>query len=95
MYYIFTRIFFLDTFFLKLSNKLDGKSFVVSGVFTGFSREKLKEVIEEHGGVHVSSISSKTDFVLAGENMGPAKREKANKLGIRILSEEEFVEMIS
>jgi DNA ligase (NAD+) len=80
---------------IKLSNKLDGKSFVVSGVFTGFSREKLKEVIEEHGGVNVSSISSKTDFVLAGENMGPAKREKANKLGIRILSEEEFVEMIS
>lgn len=80
---------------LRLSNKLDGKSFVVSGVFTQFSREKLKEVIEEHGGINVSSISSKTDFVLAGENMGPSKREKANKLGIRILSEEEFLEMIN
>ncbi|MFZ4462802.1 MAG: NAD-dependent DNA ligase LigA [Bacteroidales bacterium] len=78
-----------------LSNKLEGKSFVVSGVFTGFSRDRLKEVIEEHGGINVSSISSKTDYVLAGENMGPAKREKANKLGIRILSEQEFLEMIS
>ncbi len=78
-----------------LSNKLEGKSFIVSGVFTGFSRDRLKEVIEEHGGINVSSISSKTDYVLAGENMGPAKREKANKLGIRILSEQEFLEMIS
>jgi DNA ligase (NAD+) len=77
------------------SNKLDGKSFVVSGVFTLFSRDELKKLIESNGGKNVGSISAKTDFVIAGENMGPAKLEKANKLNIPILSENEFNEMIS
>jgi DNA ligase (NAD+) len=77
------------------SNKLEGKSFVVSGVFTLFSRDELKKLIESNGGKNVGSISAKTDFVIAGENMGPAKLEKANKLNITILSENEFNEMIS
>lgn len=77
------------------SNKLDGKSFVVSGVFTLFSRDELKKLIESNGGKNVGSISAKTDFVVAGENMGPAKLDKANKLNIPILSEQEFNAMIS
>jgi len=77
------------------SNKLDGKSFVVSGVFSSYSREELKSLIEQNGGKNVGSISSKTDFVLAGDNMGPAKKQKAEKLGIPIISEEDFQRMIS
>jgi len=77
------------------SQKLNGKSFVVSGVFTLFSRDELKKLIESNGGKNVGSISSKTDFVVAGENMGPAKLEKAKKLAITILSESEFNKMIS
>lgn len=76
------------------SNKLDGKAFVVSGVFTSFSRDEIKEVIESNGGKNVSSISSKTDFVVAGENMGPAKLKKASDLGIKILSEDEFIQLL-
>jgi len=76
------------------SNKLDGKAFVVSGVFTSFSRDEIKEVIESNGGKNVSSISSKTDFVVAGENMGPAKLKKASDLGITILSEDEFIQLL-
>lgn len=76
------------------SNALEGKSFVVSGVFSSFSRDELKALIEEHGGKNVSSISAKTDYVLAGENMGPAKLEKATKLGIAIISEDDFKQMI-
>ena len=79
---------------LEIDNKLEGKSFVVSGVFTKFSRDELKETIEKFGGKNVGSISSKTDFVLAGENMGPAKLQKATDLGIKIISEEDFLEMI-
>ncbi|MDH5379591.1 MAG: NAD-dependent DNA ligase LigA [Cyclobacteriaceae bacterium] len=75
-------------------NQLDGKTFVISGVFTTFGREELKEVIKKHGGKVVSSISSKLNFLLAGENMGPAKLEKATSLGIRIINETEFKEMI-
>ena len=78
----------------EIDNKLDGKSFVVSGVFTKFSRDELKDTIEKFGGKNVGSISSKTDFVLAGENMGPAKLQKATDLGIKIISEEDFLEMI-
>lgn len=74
---------------------LDGKSIVVSGVFSKHSREEYKQLIEQHGGRNVASISSKTSFLLAGDNMGPAKREKAEKLGIPILSEEEFLQMIA
>ena len=78
----------------EIENKLNGKSFVVSGVFGKFSRDELKETIEKYGGKNVSSISTKTDFVLAGENMGPAKLEKATELGIKIISEDDFLEMI-
>jgi DNA ligase (NAD+) len=77
------------------SNKLEGKSFVVSGVFTLFSRDELKKLIESNGGKNVGSISAKTDFLVAGENMGPAKLEKAKKLNIPILSETEFNDMIA
>jgi DNA ligase (NAD+) len=76
------------------SDKLAGKSFVVSGVFTLFSRDELKKLIESNGGKNVGSISAKTDFVIAGESMGPAKLEKAKKLNIPILSESEFNDMI-
>jgi len=77
------------------TNKLSGKTFVVSGVFEVFSRDDLKKTIEDNGGKVGSSISSKTDFVVAGDNMGPAKLEKANQLGIVIISENEFVKMIN
>ncbi len=73
---------------------LIGKTFVVSGVFELFSRDHLKKSIEDNGGKVGSSISAKTDYVIAGENMGPAKLEKANQLGIPIISEHDFVEMI-
>lgn len=77
------------------TDKLAGKSIVISGVFTRHSRDEYKALIEKHGGKNVASISSKTTFVLAGENMGPAKLEKANKLGIEIINEEQFLEMIN
>lgn len=73
---------------------LIGKTFVVSGVFELFSRDDLKKSIEDNGGKVGSSISAKTDYVIAGDNMGPAKLEKANQLGIPIISEHDFVEMI-
>jgi DNA ligase (NAD+) len=76
------------------SNILDGKSFVVSGVFTEFSRDKLKETIEQNGGKNLGSISKKTDFVLAGDKMGPSKLKKAEDLGVRIISEQDFIAMI-
>ncbi len=79
---------------LNATDKLSGKTFVVSGVFAQFSRDELKKAIEDNGGKVGSSISSKTDFVVAGDNMGPAKLDKANKLNIPIVSEIEFMEMI-
>jgi DNA ligase (NAD+) len=78
----------------KASNKLGDKAFVVSGVFNSFSRDEIKQVIEENGGKNVSSISSKTDFVIAGDNMGPAKLKKATDLGIPILTEDEFIQLL-
>ena len=75
-------------------NILEGKSFVVSGVFENHSRDDIKNLIEKFGGKNVSSISSKTSYVLAGANMGPAKKEKAEKLGIAIISEAAFEKMI-
>jgi DNA ligase (NAD+) len=75
--------------------KLLGKTFVVSGVFEQFSRDDLKKAIEDNGGKVGSSISAKTDYVVAGENMGPAKLEKANQLGISIISENEFINMLN
>ena len=80
---------------LNATNKLEGKIFVVSGVFTQFSREELKTAIEDNGGKVGSSISSKTDYVVAGDNMGPAKLDKANKLNIPIISESDFMVMIT
>ena len=77
------------------NNLLSGKSFVVSGVFNRHSREDIKALIEKYGGKNASSISSKTDYVLAGENMGPAKKQKAESLDIPIISEEDFEEMIA
>ncbi len=75
------------------NNILAGKSIVVSGSFTNFSREEIKQLIEDLGGKNVSSISSKTDFVVAGEKMGPEKKKKAEALNIPVLSEEEFIAM--
>lgn len=80
-----------------LSNRTDrlaGKSIVISGVFTHHSRDEYKALIEQHGGKNVGSISGKTSFILAGENMGPSKLEKATKLGVAIINEEEFLRMI-
>ena len=73
---------------------LNGKSVVISGVFSNHSREEYKAIIEQHGGKNVSSISSKTSFILAGENMGPSKLEKAQKLGIAIVNEDDFLKML-
>lgn len=77
------------------SNKFEGKSFVVSGVFSQFSRDEIKDLIEKNGGKNVGSISAKTHYVLAGENMGPAKLEKATALGIPIISESDFIAMLN
>lgn len=77
------------------TNRLQGKSIVISGTFTHYSRDEYKALIELHGGKNVGSISKKTDYVLAGENMGPAKLEKASALGIPLIDENEFLEMIS
>ncbi|MCK9254184.1 MAG: NAD-dependent DNA ligase LigA [Bacteroidales bacterium] len=77
-----------------LSNKLQGMSIIISGSFKNYSRDEIKSVIEKHAGKNVSSISKNTDLFIAGENIGPAKLEKAKKLNIKIISEEEFREMI-
>ncbi|MCB0443837.1 MAG: NAD-dependent DNA ligase LigA, partial [Flavobacterium sp.] len=79
----------------QVSNKLRGKTFVVSGVFETFTRDDLKKAIEDNGGKVGSSISAKTDYVVAGANMGPAKLEKANQLNIPIISENDFIELIN
>ena len=79
---------------IERTDKLAGKSIVISGVFAQHSRNEYKAMIEQHGGTNVSSISSKTSFILAGRDMGPAKLEKAQKLGVAIVSEEEFLAMI-
>ncbi|WP_298393205.1 NAD-dependent DNA ligase LigA [Flavobacterium sp.] len=85
----------VEKFNPKATNKFAGKTFVVSGVFEKFSRDDLKIAIEDNGGKVGSSISSKTDFVVAGDNMGPAKLEKANQLGIPIISENDFINMMN
>jgi DNA ligase (NAD+) len=79
---------------LNATEKFLGKIFVVSGVFSTFSRDELKKAIEDNGGKVGSSISAKTDFVVAGDNMGPAKLEKATKLNVTIISEDEFLKML-
>jgi DNA ligase (NAD+) len=77
-----------------LGNSLDGKSFVVSGVFSNFSRDELKQLIEQHGGKNLSGISSKTSFMIAGADSGPSKLEKARKLNVTVISENDFLQMI-
>ena len=78
----------------EVTDLLQGKKFVVSGVFKSLKRNEIKELIEDNGGKNVSSISSKTDYIVAGDNMGPSKLEKANKLNIPIISEQDFLSMI-
>lgn len=78
-----------------VSDLLAGKTFVVSGVFEKFSRDDLKKAIEDNGGKVGSSISKKTDYVIAGENMGPAKLEKASQLNVKIISEDDFIAMLN
>ncbi|MBM6889900.1 NAD-dependent DNA ligase LigA [Bacteroides caecigallinarum] len=78
-----------------LSNILEGQSIVISGVFAVHSRDEYKDIIEKHGGKNAGSISKKTSFILAGENMGPSKLEKAQKLGIKIMNENEFLSLIA
>ena len=77
-----------------ISNIFEGQSIVISGVFAVHSRDEYKNIIEKHGGKNVGSISKKTSFILAGENMGPSKLEKAQKLGIKIMDEKEFLSLI-
>jgi DNA ligase (NAD+) len=78
----------------KQSNVLEGKSFVISGVFKNYERDELKDVILNNGGKILSSVSAKLDYLVAGENMGPAKREKAESLGVAIISESQFEKML-
>ena len=82
---------------LRLSlktNRLAGLKFVISGTFARHSRDELKKMIDENGGKNIGSVSSAVDYILAGENMGPSKLEKAQKMNIKIISEEEFLTMI-
>ena len=76
------------------SQKLVGQTIVISGTFTHHSRDEYKDMIEANGGKNSGSVSKKTSFILAGENMGPEKRKKAEELGIRLMTEDEFLEMI-
>lgn len=79
----------------ETTNKLEGQTFVISGVFEKVSRKDLKDLIEQNGGKNTGSISAKTNYLVAGENMGPAKLAKAEKLGVTIISEDEFLAMIN
>ena len=78
----------------QLSDRLAGKTIVISGTFEKYSRDQYKEMIEQHGGKNSGSVSKKTDFILAGENMGPQKRQKAEQLGVKMIGEEEFLQML-
>jgi DNA ligase (NAD+) len=77
------------------SDKLSGLSFIISGVFEKYSRDELKDIIEQNGGKILSSISAKLNYLVAGDNMGPSKLEKANKLNIPIISDGELLAMIN
>ncbi len=79
----------------KLSDVLDNKSFVISGVFEHYERDQLQEIIIQNGGRVVSSVSGKLDYLLAGDNMGPSKREKAEKLGVKIITEKDFERLLT
>ena len=76
------------------SNILQGKNIVISGVFVHHSRDEYKAIIEANGGKNVGSVSKKTSFILAGENMGPEKRKKAENLGVPLVNEEDFLNII-
>ncbi len=78
----------------NVSEKLNGLSVVISGTFSRVSRDELKELVLKHGGKLLSAVSANTDFLVAGEKMGPAKLDKATKLGVKIVTEEEFLTMI-
>jgi DNA ligase (NAD+) len=78
----------------KKGHSLNGKSFVISGVFEKYSRDELKEMVESHGGKMGSGVTSKTDYLIAGSGIGPSKLEKAEKLGVPLISEDELIEMI-
>ena len=80
---------------VRESNALEGKSVVISGKFAGMSRDDMKALVEKHGGRNLAAVSANVDFVVAGDNMGPAKRQKAEKLGVRIIDESEFMAMIA
>lgn len=80
---------------VRSSNALEGKSVVVSGKFPGLSRDDMKALVEQHGGRNLAAVSANVDFIVAGDNMGPAKRQKAEKLGVTILTLEEFISIIS
>lgn len=80
---------------IRESNALEGKSVVISGKFAGMSRDDMKALVEKHGGRNLAAVSANVDFVVAGDNMGPAKRQKAEKLGVRIIDENEFMAMIA
>ena len=79
---------------VEKSEILKGQSIVISGVFTHHSRDEYKEMIERNGGKNVGSVSKSTSFILMGENMGPSKLEKAQKLGVRLVTEDEFLQML-
>jgi DNA ligase (NAD+) len=83
-----------DEQLLNTSSKLKDVTFVISGVFTKFSRYEIKKKIEQNGGKNTGSISAKTNFLLAGENMGPEKLKKAEKLGVKIIGEDDFIKML-
>ncbi|MFN7704108.1 MAG: BRCT domain-containing protein, partial [Chryseotalea sp.] len=76
------------------STILGGKSFLISGVFKNYEREQLQELIQQNGGRIVSSVSGKLDYLVAGENMGPSKKEKAEKLGVKIIDEDTITQML-
>lgn len=79
----------------EINNTLNGKTFVVSGVFENFSRDAIKKAIEENGGKNVSSLSKKTDYLVCGENMGPEKKKKAIQLGVPMITEQEFITLLN
>ena len=79
---------------IGLTDKLQGKVFVVSGVFYKMTRNELKKAIEDNGGRVSSSISKKTDYIVAGDNMGPSKKTKAEDLGLTLINEDDFISMI-
>lgn len=85
----------LDRMPARLSSKFDGMSFVVSGTFSNFSRDEIKVVIEQHGGKNQSGVSAKTTFLLAGEKAGDSKLEKAQKLNVKVISENDFEKMLN